>query len=197
MTGSEVAFVAIGTIGLLLLLLSFVLGEMFEHETELSHEVEVGPEAEHEIGSAADNMLQTPSWLSMKVITASMVGFGAFGYATAASGLPVLLSWPIAAVGFFAIGAGTYFLVLKPLAAQQSNSLLTRQDYVGCVGKVSLEVPDGGWGQVVFNDRQDAQVTQRAVSQQGALPRGASVLIVDVTEDGVVVSPNPLPDLGV
>ncbi|HKX24154.1 MAG TPA: hypothetical protein VJM46_02870 [Candidatus Saccharimonadales bacterium] len=196
MTGSEVAFAAIGATGLVLLILSFVLGELFEHETDLSHEVDVGNAAETAAGSGAD-MAQVPSWLSMKVITASMVGFGSFGFVAAASGFPDVLSWPIAGAGFFAIGMVAYQLVVKPLARQQSNSLLSHHAYVGCEGVLNLNIPEGGSGQVVFNDRQGAHVSRMAVSSNGAaLPKGLRVLIIDVTLDGtLVVDHHPLSEL--
>jgi hypothetical protein len=196
-TGSEAAFVAVGAIGLVLLVLSFVLGEVFEHDAELSHEVEVDHGAEHEAGGAADNMLHTPSWLSFKTITVSMVGFGAFGYVAASSGLPTLLSWLIAGTGFFAIGAVALFCVIKPLARQQFNSLQSHHDYVGCEGVLSLDVLEGGSGQVVFTDRRGALVTRMAVSPNGeALFKGTRVLIIDIARNGsVVVDHNPLREL--
>jgi hypothetical protein len=191
LSGSETAFVAIGAVGLLLLLLSFVLGEV-EHDVELSHpELDVGHEVEsHDLGHAGD--LHTPSWLSMKVITASMVGFGAFGYIASSSGIPELLAWPIAAVGFLALGAGTLFLVLKPLASQQSNTLLSRASYRGLIAKVTLEIPAGRSGFVVFQDRNGARVTQQAVAaaEGDAIAQGTEVYIVDITESGVTVMPS-------
>jgi membrane protein implicated in regulation of membrane protease activity len=193
-TGSEAAFIVVGAVGLVLLALSFLFGEMFGHDAELSHEVEAGHEVESDTADAASNMLQTPSWLSFKTLTASMVGFGAFGYVAAASGLPALLSWPVAGVGFFAIGAGAFFLVIKPLARQQSNSLQSHHGYVGCEGVLSLEIPEGGSGQVTFRDRQGARVTRQAISSKGeALAKGAQVLIIDIAGNGaVVVYHNPL-----
>jgi membrane protein implicated in regulation of membrane protease activity len=195
-TGSETTFIVVGAVGLVLLVLSFVLGELFEHDVELSHEVEIDHGAEVTSGSVAD-MAQVPSWLSTKVITASMVGFGAFGYVAADSGLLAFLSWPIAAAGFVLVGAGTFFFVLKPLARQQSNSLLSSQSYVGCEGVLTLDILEGGSGQVTFNDRAGAHVVRVAVSPHGeALPKGARVLIIDIGEnEKLVVDTNPLREL--
>jgi hypothetical protein len=90
-----------------------------------------------------------------------------------------------------------YQLVVKPLARQQSNSLQSHHAYVGCEGVLSLNIPEGGSGQVVFSDRQGARVLRMAISSDGvALPKDLRVLIIDVTTDGVlVVDRNPLEEL--
>jgi membrane protein implicated in regulation of membrane protease activity len=216
MPGSEAVFIAIGAIGFFLLLLSLLLGELFEHETELGHELEVGPGIElghelghglghgmghgmaaSEVGPAAGGSadLHTPSWLSVRVLAASMVGFGAVGFVVSSLGLPAFLSWPLAAAGFLAVGAGTYFLILKPLAAQQYNSLMSRYNYVGQAAVVTLDILPGGTGQVTFRDRQGARITQTASSDLSeAVAKGATVRIVDLAPGGVVVHHNSLSD---
>jgi hypothetical protein len=187
MSGSEAVFVALGVIGFLVLVLSLVLGEFGEHGIETSHEVDLTR------GNETSGDRQAPSWLSVKVIAASLVGFGTFGYVADSAGLPDLLSWPVAAAGFFAVGTGTFFLVLKPLAGQQYNSLQSRYNYVGRDAIVTLEIIQAGTGQVRFHDRQGAQVTQTATCDLGeAVPKGARVTIVDVVQHGVVVHHNSL-----
>jgi len=187
MHGSEAVFVALGTIGFLVLVLNLLLGGFVEHGFEASHEVHLGH------GAEASGHLQGPSWLSVKVIAASLVGFGAFGYVASSAGLPDLINWPVAASGFFAVGAGAYFLILKPLAGQQYNSLMSRYSYVGRDAIVTLEITSGGIGQVTFHDRQGARVTQTATSSLGeAIVLGTQVRIVDIAENGVVVHHNSL-----
>jgi hypothetical protein len=139
--------------------------------------------------------LDAPSWRSVKVNAASMVGFGAFGYAGSSVGLPAVVSWPVAAGGLFAVGVSTYFLILKPLSRQQYNSLLSRYSYVGRDAIVTLEITSGGIGQVTFRDRLGARVTQTATSRLGeAAGKGVQVKIVDVAPGGVVVHHNSLSD---
>ncbi|HST86626.1 MAG TPA: hypothetical protein VLL08_33115 [Kineosporiaceae bacterium] len=187
MHGSEAVFVALGTIGFLVLVLNLLLGGFIEHGFEASHEVD--------FGHPAPTDLHGPSWLSVKVVAASMVGFGAFGYVSSSAGLPDLISWPVAAAGFFAVGAGAYFLILKPLAGQQYNSLMSSYNYVGQDAIVTLEITAGGIGQVTFQDRQGARVTQTATSRLGeAVIKGTQVKIVDIVQNGVVVHHNSLSD---
>jgi hypothetical protein len=191
MSGSEGVFIAIGAIGFLILLLSLLVGEAFEHGVELGHEPEVSHEVISAHAAAGSGDLHVPSWLSVRVAAASMVGGGAVGFVAASSGLPGFLSWPLAGVGFLAVGAGTYFLILKPLAAQQYNSLMSRYNYVGQEAVVTLDILVGGTGQVTFRDRQGARVTQTASSDLNEpVSKGASVKIVDLVPGGVVVHYN-------
>lgn len=195
MPASEGAFVTIGLIGFLILLSSFVFGEIAEHSMEFGHDLEVPHEVSggHELGAPTE--LQVPSWLSLRVLAASSVGFGAVGFIADFTGLPEFLSWPLAAVAFLTMGAGTYFLILKPLAAQQYNSLLSRYSYIGRDALVILDILPDRPGQVTFRDRQGARVTQTASSDlRAAVSKGATVRIVDLVPGGVVVHLNPFSD---
>ena len=186
MSGSEKTFLVIGVLGFALLLLSFLFGELFEFG---------GDALDVEVDGSIDATGDSPgvSWLSTKVLFASMVGFGAFGFIAAQYKLPFSLDWIAALCGFFLIGAGAFFLVLKPLAEQQSNSLVSRQSYIGRTGLVSLSIPEQGFGEIKFRDRENALVAQRAVTADGqSLPDKTPVIIIDVAKDGVVVSPNPI-----
>jgi membrane protein implicated in regulation of membrane protease activity len=206
MHGSEAAFVAIGAIGFVVLLTSLLLGDLFGHGVELGHGLEVGHAVDlghgAEVGHGADvghgaevrpelNAQNDLSWLSVRVLAASMVGFAAVGFVAAYLGLPTFLSWPLAAVGFLAVGAGTYVLILKPLAAQQYNSLMSRYNYVGQDAVVTLEILPGGTGQVTFRDRQGARVSQTASSDlDEAIAKDSPVKIVALAPGGVVVHYN-------
>jgi membrane protein implicated in regulation of membrane protease activity len=200
MSGSESVFVATGVIGFVVLLASLLLGEFAGHEAEVAHELELSHDAEFghdaELGHGvevehAGGDLHSPSWLSTKVIAASLVGFGATGFIAASAGAPAFASWPVAAAGLVAVGAGALFLVLKPLSRQQYNSLMSRYNYVGMRAVVTLEIEAGGSGQVTFRDRQGARVNQTARADHGeAVAKGSPVEIVDLAPGGVIVHYN-------
>lgn len=206
-TGSQTAFIAVGAIGFLLLLVSLLLGELGDHDAELGHDTEFGHDTETGTGGAggleapdrrsepAGGALYAPSRWSLRVLAASAVGFGAAGSTAVALGLPPVLSWSAAVAGFLAVGSATYSWILKPLARQQYNSLLSRYSYVGRDAVVTLEILPGGWGQVTFRDRQGARVTQKARSDlPEAVGTGAVVKVVDLFEGGVVVHRNTFAD---
>jgi membrane protein implicated in regulation of membrane protease activity len=199
-SGSQTAFVAIGAAGFLLLLLGLLLGG---HDAEAGHDIEAGHDVEpgHDVEAHLEapdrrtlpvgGALHEPSRWSLRVLAASAVGFGATGSVAAAAGLPPALSWPLAAVGFLAVGSATYSWILRPLARQQYNSLLSRYSYVGRDALVTVEILPGGSGQVTFRDRHGARVVQTARSDEpDAVSAGTAVQIVDVYDGGVVIHRN-------
>jgi hypothetical protein len=172
MDGSELAFVIVGGVGFLLLLLRLVLGDLLDFGDV---DTDVGPE-----------------WFNMQVICASLVGLGVFGFVAESYDLPATASWPVAAAGFFSVGAGVYFGVVRPMKRQQSNSLITRDSYQGAVARVTLTIPAKGIGQVAMYNSNGVYVTHRAESNEDVeLPAGSSVLIHHVDKDRVHVSPAP------
>ncbi len=125
-----------------------------------------------------------------------MVGLGASGYTAMSYGAPGALAWPLSLVGFVGVAALAFFLVVKPLAKQQANSLHSRQSYLNQIARVEHTVPATGIGQVAFRDSTGARMLQPAISYEGQpLPRGSQALIIDVRPDGVVVVPFTLPEL--
>jgi hypothetical protein len=195
MHGSESLFIAIGGIGFLILFISLLLGEIFEHEAEFGHDLELIHEVSPGFDLPDSIDLPAPSWLSIRVLAASLVGFAAVGFIAEYLGLPGFLTWPLAAAGFLAVGAGSYFLILKPLAAQQYNSLMSRYSYVGQDAVVTLDILPAGTGQVTFHDRQGARVTQMASSDLSeTVLKGVTVKIIDLVPGGVVVHRNSFSD---
>jgi hypothetical protein len=132
--------------------------------------------------------LEAPSWFSIRVLAISLVGFGVAGFSAAYLGVPTLIAWPIAAVGFLAVGAAAHRFILKPLARQQYNSLTSRWGWIGRPAVVTLDILPHGTGQVTFHDRQGARITQTASSDLGEdIPKGAAVTITELKPGGVVV----------
>ena len=132
--------------------------------------------------------LDAPTWRSIRVLALSLVGFGAAGFIATSSGVPALLAWPVAAAGFLAVGSTAYRFILKPLAAQQYNSMTSRYGWIGRTGVVTLDILPYGTGQVTFHDRQGARITQTASSDRAeGVPKGSAVTITDLTSGGVMV----------
>jgi membrane protein implicated in regulation of membrane protease activity len=211
MPDSQTIFIAVGATGFLILLLSVLLGEIGGHGGEFGghggefgghggefggHAGEVGGHGgdaggqgagAHEVPEGSAD-LDAPTWRSIRVLSVALVGFGAAGFIATSAGMPALLAWPVAAAGFVAVGAAAYRFILKPLAAQQYNSMTSRYGWIGRTGVVTLDILPHGTGQVTFHDRQGARITQTATSDLSeGVPKGSPVTITDLTRGGVVV----------
>lgn len=82
--------------------------------------------------------------------------------------------------------------VLRPLARQEHSAMIGRSSYAGRMAEVIMTIPDGegNWGEVKFTDGNGALVTERAWSQQNTeISKGTQVLIYDVTQQGLTVTP--------
>lgn len=177
MQGLELFFVIVGVVGFVFLLASLVLGELGEL---------IG---DADTGTGAD--IPTPEWHDLKVIAAGAVGFGAFGFIAHSLDASISVAMVCAALGFIGISAGALFGLLKPLARQQSNSLTSHQTYVGKSVRVVLPVSSEQFGLVEFYDDNGALVRQKARTNGDLLPKGSTVLIFQVDDDAVLVSPDP------
>jgi len=198
MPDSQTLFAAVGATGFLLLLISLVLGELAGPDGEFGHEVDShpGPLPDGSAGSPAEQAgFEAPTWFSIRVLAVALVGFGAGGMVAEFLGAPAALAWPVAAVGFVATGALTYRYIIRPMAAQQYNSLRSHYGWIGRSAVVTLEIRANGTGQVVFHDRDGARITRTATSDlDEAIPKGATVTVVGAASGGVVVHRNAFSD---
>lgn len=172
MLDSQWFYIIVGAVGFGLLLLSLILDEVFD------------------IGDAIDLDIDAP-WLDVKILATGLIGFGAAGYVSANLGVSVVWILALAIVGFCTLAAVSYFLVLKPLLRQQSNSSISRVTYVGRTGHVILTIRKDAWGQIQFTDQNGAIVREKArEATNQEVPNGTPVIIVDIEADLVVVIPN-------
>ncbi len=163
-------FAAVCVIGLLILALSFVF--------------DIGE------GLDMDWLDDGLSWFSIKVLAASMVGFGAFGVIATAIGLPGFIAWIIAGIGFFAVGFSVYKLIIKPLSRMESNTLISRDSYMNRTATVVLAILPDRPGRVRFKDDQGALVEEIAYATEShVIPAGQQVAIYEVHPHHVSVVP--------
>lgn len=188
MNAFSAVYLGVLLVSVLLLVAALVFG--FGHDAELAHDAG----SAHETGGHVGHLeADGPSWLSSRVLLGAAAGFGAFGLGAQAVGLTGWVTLPVALVGFFGMAVVIRQLVLAPMWRQQSNSLLSRDSYVGSRGRVTLGIRSGDTGLVRFLDRNGTPVTDYAVAGDGGdLPAGTDVLVIDVTPQHVVVDPDPL-----
>lgn len=174
MLDSQWFYIIVGSVGFGVLLLSLVFDELLD------------------IGDIFDLDVDAP-WLDLKVLATGLIGFGAAGYVSVNLGVSIVWITAFAIIGFFATAAVSYFIVLKPLLRQQSNSSISRTTYIGRTGHVTLAIQQDGWGQVQFTDANGATVREKArEAKNQEIPTGTSVIVIDVETDLVVVTLNDL-----
>jgi membrane protein implicated in regulation of membrane protease activity len=170
-----VGYLIVGGLGLAIIIVSLVVGEIFEHVFAALNVDTHGP-------------------LSTPVIGAFLAAFG-FGAALADSaGLNNTLA-PLVGLGAgIALGglAWKFYGFLQDMPTDES---VRSADLVGKAGTVVTRVPDGGYGEVtVFHAGQLMKLSARASSP---LVAGASVRVTAVTSaTSVVVEPVPVPAPG-
>lgn len=169
-------FLSIFGVGLLLTLVTFIIGEIFD----------LG-----DLGDGADHLGAGPSPLSSRILFVFVTAFGGFGFIGQTADWPLWLSASAALVGAVAVAGGTFFLVVLPMARQQGSVRLSTQDLVNLEGEVTDDIPPGGFGRVALvPPGTGARITRSARSQHGdRLPPGTAVRVVHAGPGSLTVTP--------
>ncbi len=130
-------FLGIAAIGFLVLIISFVFGELFEH-TELL--------AGHDADLHGDGYGGV-SFLSSRVLSVFVTAFGGFGAIGIHLGYGIGVSTGMGMAGGLLFG-GLIYLFASFLYSQQASSDVRVDELVGRTGQVSVAIPQGGLGQV-------------------------------------------------
>lgn len=161
-------FLAIASIGFLLLLVSLVFGEVFGHFGDVHFE--------H----------GGPGFFSVRILSVFITAFGGFGAVATHYGLSPL---PASGVG---LGSGAFFAYLiyafaSFLYSQQASTDVRTSDLIGQSARVVVAIPAGGIGQVRCRIGEEL-VDKVARSQDGqSVPENAVVRIEGVLGETVVV----------
>jgi hypothetical protein len=159
---------------------------IWHHDVDVSH----GAEGGHASLSEASQGLNL---LSVRALSAGLGFFGVGGMAGVATGLGVLVALPLAFALGLAATIGTA-LVTRWMLTMEDDGSVSIHGAVGSTGTVYLAIPGErqGAGKVLLT-LQNRTVEYQAVTSQGALPTGASILVVDVVgPDTVDVVPDPI-----
>jgi len=168
---------------LIVQLLLGVLG-IVHHDIDAHHDVHGG---HHEAASEGLNLL------SVRALSAGLGFFGVGGMAGVATGLGLLAALPLAIALGLAAMIGTAMITRWMLTFEDDGSV-SIHGAVGSTGTVYLAIPGErkGAGKVLLT-LQNRTVEYQAVTSRGALPTGASILVVDVVgPDTVDVVPDPI-----
>jgi hypothetical protein len=167
-------FLAIGAIGFLFVLISFLFGEIFES-------LDFGHDFDHDVAH------EGPGIFSARVISIFITAFGGFGAIAVSKGVGTLASSVIGLGGGIALGALVYFFA-RFLYSQQASSDITTEDLIGRTAQVVIAIPAGDAGQVrcIVGE---SMIDKIARSRDGsAIPHNSLVRIEDVTGESVIVT---------
>jgi len=175
-------FLTIGGVGFIVLLLSFLVGELAEHGGDLVHEL-----GDHDVGDHdVEHGHGGPSIFSMRIIAAFATGFGGFGAIARYYEISYMLSSLIGLASGLAVGAIVYFIV-KFLFTQQASSAVEVGTLVGREATVDVIIPAGSMGKIQLTAK-GGTVSLMAKSGNGeAIQHGAIVTIKSVVGDIVIV----------
>ena len=177
-----VGFLIIGGVGFTLLVLTWVVGEMFD----LGHDLAsfVG----HEIGTANVDLggheMAGPSPFSSRVVFTFLTAFGGGGAIASIAGQPMGISILYALVAGLAMATSTWLLA-RLLWQRQSSSTLEMSSLVGRTGRVVVDMTPQATGQVTLLVG-GGSVTFLARSREELLSAGESVQIVACEGDTLI-----------
>lgn len=167
-------YAAIAALGLVLLLVMLIAGDIFGGDHDFDH-----GDADHGGGA---------SIFSVRIMAAFLTAFGVGGvvaryYALshpAASGIGVVAGIVMAAV---------VYQFAKLLYSQQASSELRMTGLVGASAEVSVAIPEGGVGQISLSSggERTEHIARSANGQ--AVPRGTAVTITALGGHAVIVAP--------
>lgn len=174
-------FLAIGAIGILFTLITFLFGEIFE-SFDFGH-------FDHDLSHDG------PGILSGRVISIFITAFGGFGAIATAQGIGPVASSMIGVGGGVVLGGVVYFFG-RFLYSQQSSSNISSDDLIGLTAQVIVHIPKGGVGQIrcIVGE---SMIDKIAQSEDGSpIPLNASVRVVSIAGEMVIVSSAPMLERG-
>jgi len=168
-------FLGIAAVGFIILIVSFVFGEIFEHGGDFFG------------GHVADFHADTGiSILSSRVISVFITAFGGFGAIAIHLGYGIGVSSGVGLVGGLVFG-GLIYLFARFLYSQQASSDVRISELEGKTGEVSVAIPKGGLGQVRCTLGQTV-VEKIARSKDGeAIPANTLVVIEAIVGETILV----------
>lgn len=170
---SLMVFLAIAAIGFIFLLVSLILGDIFD-----SFGMDTGLD-----GGADGHGL-----LDSRVISVFVTAFGGFGAIGIQMGLGIVVSSVLGLVGGVVLG-GLVSLFARFLYKQQSSSSVGTSQMIGRTAQVIVSIAPGSLGQVSCRIGEE-RIEKLARSKDNLeIKAGAMVRVDEIAGDSVIVSP--------
>jgi membrane protein implicated in regulation of membrane protease activity len=182
----ETIFLACFAFGALFTLVSVVLGFGGHGAAHIGH---VGhPHVGHPHAESGDGFGSLPL-LSVSSIVGALTWFGAAGYLLLRLGD---LALPAVVLGALLAGAVGWYLIARFLGLVLSGEReMDPADYrlEGTVGQVTVSIPAGGTGEVVFSKAGSRRSEAARAISGGPIPRGSEVVITTYVDGFATVQP--------
>lgn len=158
--------------GVLYAIVSLLIGEVLSHVFD---------------GLAGDSHLTVlqPTILVSGLSTLGAIGI-LLGRYTAWQSTTILLT---ALAGAFVVSSSVYFLYVRPMENSENSIGFSIAELAGKIGEVNVAIPAAGYGEVIV--RIGAGVTNQIAASfdKEAIPSGTTIVVVEVKEDTLYVSP--------
>jgi hypothetical protein len=166
-------FIAVGALGFLFLLFSFLFGEFFE-ELDFDEGVD-------------QDLSDGPGVFSLRTLSIFITGLGGLGAIAELRGAGSVVSASVGLAGGVIL-AGAVYGFARYLYRQQSSSLITADELIGRRAEVTVAIPAGGVGQARCLVG-ETMVEKIARSRDGhAISLNAAARIEEVTGETVIIS---------
>lgn len=178
-------FLTICIVGFIVLLVSFVLGEIAEHGGEVIHDLAADqPIIDH--GGEVDHAGGGPSILSVRILAGFVTGFGGAGAISSYGGLPY--GWSsLMGIGVGFVMVAIIYAIASFLYRQQASSGINVNELVDKMATVTISIPKDGAGEVTLTVK-GATISQVARAENNAaIPYGQTILIKKVVGNQVIV----------
>lgn len=163
-------FLAIAGVGLIFLVASFFMGEMFD-----------------DFGFH-DGGIDAHGFIDSRAVAIFITSFGGFGAIGIQMGLSIVVSSILGLASGFVLG-GLVTLFGRFLQSQQASSSIGNAQLVGRTAQVTVMIPSGGIGQVSCRVGEE-RVEKLARSREAVeLKPGMLVRIEEIAGDSAIVSP--------
>jgi hypothetical protein len=176
-------FVTIALVCLILLIVTLVLGEIFEHGVDLAHDVV-------DLATGADSPTAEgpggPSPFGLRVASAFGTGFGAAGAIATSLKQDALTSSGIAVLFGALTGLIVYEYALF-LFKQEVGGVFELESLVGETAQVSVAIPSGGSGEISFVRAGERHMLTARSADGSEIPQDSEVRVEQVVGDRAIV----------
>ena len=166
-------FLAIAAIGFVFLLISLLIGDLFDN---------------FGMDSGLDGGVDSHGFLDSRVISVFITSFGGFGAIGIQSGLGIVASSLLGLAGGVVLG-GLVSIFARFLYKQQASTSVTTAQLIGRTAQVIVPISPGSLGQVSFRIGEERVEKLARSKDDREIKAGSLVRVEEIAGDSLIVSP--------